>query len=117
MSYLDITLCSLTEIIGDFNLKAFANSGGIKSFSLGIIGYIGVIYYLIRSLQGSTVLVVNTAWDGISTIIESLAAYFILGERLNSASEYVGLVFIMAGLFLLKLPLMRQTDFIMPSFF
>lgn len=32
MSYYDITSCVLTEIIGDFGYKQFANEGGIKPF-------------------------------------------------------------------------------------
>jgi hypothetical protein len=44
-------------------LKEFANKGGILPFTIGIGGYIGVVYLLIISLQGSTVLMVNGAWD------------------------------------------------------
>lgn len=117
MSYYDVTLCVLTEIIGDFGFKEFANNGGIKPFSFGLMGYAGVIYYLIRSLQGSTVLMVNAAWDGISAIIESLAAFIILGERLESISQYFGIIFIILGLFLLKLPLKRKKPFSFPKFF
>jgi multidrug transporter EmrE-like cation transporter len=59
---------------------------------------------LIVSLQGSSILLVNGAWDGISTIIESIAAYVFLGERFQSHVQYVGLVFIIIGLCMLKIP-------------
>jgi hypothetical protein len=63
MSFQQIVTLSLVEIIGDFALKEFANKGGILPFTIGIGGYIGVVYLLIISLQGSTVLMVNGAWD------------------------------------------------------
>jgi multidrug transporter EmrE-like cation transporter len=44
---------------------------------------------------------VNGMWDGLSGIIETLAAYFILGERLTAWHQYLGLVLITVGLFLL----------------
>ena len=74
MSYLDVGLLVITEIVGDFGYKKFAEKGGINNFAVGTIGYIGVVYALIRSLQGSQVLVVNAAWDGLSALVESIAA-------------------------------------------
>ena len=50
MSYVDIGALCLTEIIGDFGYKEFANKGGIKNFAVGTVGYVGVIYFLIKSL-------------------------------------------------------------------
>jgi multidrug transporter EmrE-like cation transporter len=46
---------------------------------------------------------VNAAWDGVSAIVETLAAIFILGQRMNSISEWIGLVLIISGLFFLHL--------------
>jgi hypothetical protein len=61
MSYVDIGALCLAEIVGDFGFKAFANNGGIRNFATGSVGYLGVIFFLIKSLQGSTVLLVNAA--------------------------------------------------------
>lgn len=112
---MDITAMATVEILGDFSLKLFANEGGIHYLVGGVVGYIGVVYFLIRSLQNSTVLMVNGAWDGISTIIESAAAYLILGERMEHPSQYVGLVCIIVGLLLLNVPLHRTQPFKFPS--
>lgn len=117
MSYSDIGLIVLTEIIGDFGYKKFAENGGINNFAVGTIGYIGVIYALIRSLQGSQVLVVNAAWDGLSALVESIAAIVILGEGFDDPCKYLGIIFIIFGLFLLKLPLVNPHKFVFPKFF
>ena len=46
MSYVDIVCISLSEIVGDFGFKEFANKGGIRPFAVGATGYVGVIYFL-----------------------------------------------------------------------
>ena len=115
MSLMDITAMAVVEILGDFSLKAFANEGGSTYLMGGLLGYAGVIYFLIRALQNSTVLLVNGAWDGISTIIESAAAFFILGERMEHSCQYVGLGFIIVGLFLMRITLLRTKAFRFPS--
>jgi multidrug transporter EmrE-like cation transporter len=43
-------------------------------------------------------------WDGVSAVLESLAAYFILGERLKRPIEYFGLAIIILGIFMLHAP-------------
>ena len=102
MSLTDVTFMSLAEIIGDFGFKGVARQGGAFNWASGLGGYIGVIYYLIRSLRVGNVTYVNGMWDGISAILETAAAYFLFGERLNSISQYLGLGLIIAGLFILK---------------
>ena len=105
MSFYTVGLLSLTEIFGDFALKKYANEGGIANLGYGILGYVGVIYFLVESLRGSSVLMVNAAWDGISAFIESLMAYLILGERFSDPNQYIGIGLIVVGLFFLKIPL------------
>ena len=103
MSFMDVGLMSMAEIIGDFGFKGVARIGDLQSWMTGLGGYAGVIYFLIRSLRVGNVLYTNAAWDGISAILESLAAYFIMGERLTNKWQYLGLVFIIIGLFSLKM--------------
>lgn len=115
MSLVDIGALSIVEIIGDFSLKEFANNGGTEYLITGIGGYIGVIYMLIRALQGSDILTVNNAWDAMSSIIESLAAFIFLGERPKSIRQFLGIVFIILGLLLMDLPTFRKTPFKWPN--
>ena len=117
MSYQDISLLILTEIVGDFGYKKFADKGGLTNFAVGTVGYIGVIYALIRSLQGSQVLVVNAAWDGLSALVESAAAIVILGEGFDDPWKYFGIFLIVLGLFFLKLPIFNAKKFVFPQFF
>jgi multidrug transporter EmrE-like cation transporter len=105
MSLYSVGLLSITEIFGDFALKKYANDGGLSYLAYGIIGYIGVVYFLIKSLQGSSVLMVNAAWDGMSAFIESIMAYVVLGERFSDPNQYIGVGLIVIGLLFLKIPI------------
>jgi len=97
---LNIILLSIAEIFGDLKLKSFARYKQNNDLFSGIIGYGFVILFLIKSLEESNVLYVNGLWDGISAIIESIAAYYILGERLTNNTQYFGLIFIIFGIIL-----------------
>ena len=61
-----LIMLSIVEIMADFSLERYANFGGAKYFSIGALGYVGVVYLLIQSLKGYTILYVNNMWDGIS---------------------------------------------------
>jgi hypothetical protein len=74
---------------------------------------VGVIFFLIKSLQGFSILLVNPAWDGIS----GLVAYVLLGERFDDPYKYIGIVFIVIGLFFLKLPVVNERKFVFPKLF
>ena len=103
MSVFNLLALSFSEIIGDFQLKYYAKEKNLQYLFGGIAGYAGVIFFLVRALiQKSNILYVNAMWDGISAIMESVAAFVILGERLDSTQQYMGLSFIILGLFLLK---------------
>ena len=45
MSYQHLIPLVLTEIVGDFGYKVFANQGGVIPFATGTIGYVGVVYF------------------------------------------------------------------------
>jgi multidrug transporter EmrE-like cation transporter len=115
MSLPQILTLSFVEIIGDTSLKQYANDKGIQYLGLGVVSYIGVIILLIISLQDSTILLVNNAWDGTSSLIESIFAYVVLGERFDNYLQYVGVGLILFGLYLLKIPLSKSNHFHIPK--
>ena len=93
---------SIIEIIGDFSYKFFAYTDKIKYLVAGFISYIGVQFFLVQSLKNSSVLYVNGMWDGISGLLESIASMVFLGEKLTNTTQYLGIVFIIVGIVLLK---------------
>ena len=102
MSLLRVGILSVLEVFGDFMLKDYATFGTLTSLGLGGLGYVGVVIALIWSLRSGNVLLINGLWDGMSAVIESLAAYFILGDRLDNPFQYFGLLLTVLGVFMLK---------------
>ena len=98
----NLFLLCLVEVYGDFKFKAYArsNNDGVPLFIQGCAGYVGVIFFLIRMLRLNDVIWVNAMWDGGSALLETLFAYFMFGERLKHPVNYVGLVLIVLGLFM-----------------
>lgn len=101
--FLYVTLTSVIEIYGDFNLRWYAQTSQPTFLMQGLLGYVGVVVFLIQSLRHGNVLYVNGLWDGMSGLIESLAAYYYLGDRLKTTQQYVGLLMTLAGVALMKL--------------
>ena len=101
--FLYIFILSAVEIFSDFQLRFYAQTNNVTNLGWGVAGYVGVVYFLIQSLRFDNVLYVNALWDGMSGLIESIAAYLILGDRFKSPSQYVGLLFVITGIVLLKL--------------
>ncbi len=102
MSLSSIVMMSLFEIVGDFGWKGVARAPSVANWTAGSIGYLGVIYFLTRSLAVANVTYTNGMWDGVSALLSTLAAFFIFGERLNTPWQYLGLLVIIVGIFLLK---------------
>jgi len=102
-SLLLIVLLSLTEIYGDFALRFYAQTSKVEWLAHGITGYAGVVFFLVQALRGNNVLYVNGLWDGVSGLIESVAAYYILGDRLEKSAQYIGVLFVIVGIILMKM--------------
>lgn len=102
IGFLYIVAVSAVEVYGDFSLRFYAQTKKIKWLAHGLVGYAGVVAFLIMSFQHNNVLYVNGMWDGLSAIIGGSAAYFILGDRLATTSQYLGLAMIIVGVALMK---------------
>ena len=101
--FIYVFILAAVEIFADFNLRWYAQSGSTLNLGSGLVGYAGVVALLIKSFKFNNVLYVNGLWDGLSSIIESIAAYMILGDRLKNTQQYVGLTLTVAGVALMKL--------------
>ena len=102
MAFLDIVTLSLVEIFGDFNLVWYVQTNQIEFLYKGILGYVGVVYFLVQALRGGNLLYVNGMWDSLSTVFTSIASFVLLGDRLRTNSQYLGLILIIIGIYLLK---------------
>lgn len=101
-TFMNVIFISIVEIFGDFELEKYAHTNNIEHLARGITGYAAVVYFLVQSLRQSNILYVNLMWDGVSSLINTIAAMTILGERFESMEHIIGGVLIIAGLILIK---------------
>jgi multidrug transporter EmrE-like cation transporter len=93
MSLASVFAMSLAEIFGNFHLKNFASSNSKHNLLCGILGYCGVLYFLVRSFMlGGTLLWVSAMWEGMITVLGAGVAFFILGERFSHPIQYFGIL-------------------------
>ena len=104
MSLVNIFALSFVELFGDMNLADYANTGAPSALVQGVTGYALVVIFLIRCLMQGNLLYVNGMWDGVSGIVTAGAAYLLMGDRLSGWPQYLGLLMICAGTFLLHTP-------------
>jgi multidrug transporter EmrE-like cation transporter len=97
-----IIILSLVEFVGDSNFKRYAQTKTFKNLIVGIIAYIFVIKILIESFKQRNLIFTNAMWDAISTLISTLLAVFILKETLNNWQQWIGVISIILGIFLLN---------------
>ena len=99
-----IALMSLVEYAGDSSFKYFARSDKeYKYLVLGIIAYAIMIKLLITALKTGNLIYTNGMWDGISAVIETLLAYFLLRETLSNKFQWTGLILVIVGIFFLNI--------------
>ena len=92
MTLLNVCCMTLTEIFGNFNIQRYAQTNRNADLFLGILGYIGVIYFLARSFGHGNMLWVGAMWEGMIIVFSSAFAYFYLGERFHHPVQYLGIV-------------------------
>jgi multidrug transporter EmrE-like cation transporter len=99
---LTILLLSFVEYFGDANLKLYARKGRNINLIYGIIFYGFVIKFLIQALKSSNLIYANGMWDGVSTLVETVLAYYLLHESLSNPIQCLGLVMVIAGILALQ---------------
>ena len=92
MTILNVCLMSCAEIFANMHLQKFASNKVLRNLVLGILGYIGVLFFLVRSFGHGNMLWVTTMWEGMIIVMSATFAYFYLGERLNHVAQYIGIL-------------------------
>ena len=90
MSIVNVALMTASEIWGNAHFKLFTTNGKHHHLYAGLVGYVGVLIFLIKSLQTGSLLWVSAMWEGMIVVLGSLVAVFVLGENFESPIQWVG---------------------------
>ena len=91
MTLLNVGLMSCAEIFANMHIQQYATNNVLRNLVLGILGYMGVLFFLVRSFSHGNMLWVTTMWEGMIIVLSASFAYFYLGERFSHVFQYVGL--------------------------
>ena len=82
---------TIAEIIGNANLKNFTTESGHHGHLVGgCIGYMGVMYFLIKSFASTSMLMTTFLWEGMITVLGSAYAIIVLGENFDHWVQWAG---------------------------
>jgi multidrug transporter EmrE-like cation transporter len=90
MSLVNVALMTASEIWGNANFKLFTTNGKHHHLYAGILGYVGVLIFLIKCLQTGSLLWVSAMWEGMIVVMGSLVAVIVLGENFESPIQWIG---------------------------
>jgi multidrug transporter EmrE-like cation transporter len=91
MTIFNVAMMSAAEIFGNVHFQNYSSNNKVRSLVLGFLGYLGVIYFLIKSFGHGNMLWVSAMWEGMIIILGSTVAYFYLGERFDHPIQYFGI--------------------------
>jgi len=100
MSLLNVALMTFSELWGNAHFKMYTRNGNHAHLIAGVLGYIGVIAFLIKSLSVGTLLWVSAMWEGMIVVFGSLVAVFVLGENFESPVQWIGVGLGLVSMFL-----------------
>lgn len=92
MTLINVVFMTLSEIFGNMHIKNYAASNKHTHLLLGILGYIGVLYFLVKCFGHGNMLWVTSMWEGMIVLLGSAFAYFYLGERFDHPVQYFGII-------------------------
>ena len=104
MVLLEVLAMTFAETFGNMNLRRFAQSGNSahRHLGFGILGYAGVLFFLIRAFALKNLLVVTALWEGMITVVGAASAYFLLGERFRHPIQWIGLILALVSVMIIQ---------------
>lgn len=102
MGYSYLLVAILAEVAATSSLKASNGFTDIRYSLVVVIGYAIAFYFLSLTLRYIPVGVAYAIWSGIGTVLITLAAWFLHGQRLDAAA-IAGISLITLGVVVLNL--------------
>jgi multidrug transporter EmrE-like cation transporter len=103
MFIFNIIALTILQYLADVNLKTYARMGTKMSLFYAALCYIGVMAMFVYSVKYSNVLYTRALENGISTVLESVLAYYLLKESMTNRYQWSGLGLVILGVAMLNI--------------
>ena len=99
----NILVLTVLQYLADVNLKSYARTNNYMSLFYASLCYIGVMAMFVYSVKYSNVLYTRALENGVSTVLESVLAYYLLKESMTNKYQWSGLGFVILGVAMLNI--------------
>jgi drug/metabolite transporter (DMT)-like permease len=89
------------ETYGNYNLKNYAFSNNKYQLFKGLFAWSLVLYLLVMSFRNHNMMHVSMMWEFSITLFTVLTAYFVMGERFTDWKQWLGVLIIFMGAWLI----------------
>jgi multidrug transporter EmrE-like cation transporter len=92
MTVLNVLLMTLSELFGNTHLKWFSENKDRWHLTMGLLAYMSVIFFLIRSFSSKSMMWTCVMWEAMIVIGGAIVAYFVFGEKFTHWIQGVGIL-------------------------
>lgn len=102
MNWFYLAIAIVSEVLATSALKASEGFTRLYPSLVVVVGYGLAFYFLSLTLRTIPVGIAYAVWSGVGIVLISLAGWIVYDQRLDAAA-ILGLMLIVAGVFVLKL--------------
>ena len=99
MSFINILVMTAAELFGNTHLKWFSQEGRHHNLALGLLAYLIVITFLVKSLAAESMMWTCIMWEAAIVIGGAITAYLVFGEKFNHWIQWVGILLALGAAF------------------
>jgi len=93
MTLLFVLAMTSAELFGNAHLKWFAENGKHHHLGLGILAWVVVLYFLVKTLKNSDMMWTCIMWEAMIVVGGAITAYIFFGEKFTHWIQWLGLLF------------------------
>jgi len=93
MTVLNVLIMTLAELFGNAHLKWYAENGKNHHLGLGVIAWLAVLVFLVKTLKSQSMMWTCIMWEAMIVLGGALMAYFIFGEKFTHWIQWLGVLF------------------------
>lgn len=97
MSFMYVLAMTAAELIGNAHLKWFADEGKHHNLMFGILAWMAVLFFLIKTLASSSMMWTCIMWEAMIVIGGAITAWLFFGEKFTHWIQWLGLIFAVAA--------------------
>ena len=98
-SFLIVLAMTIFELFGNCHLKWFAENGSHHHLCFGLLAYVGVIFFLIKSFTSSSMMWTCIMWEAMIVVGGAVTAYLVFGEKFTHWAQWLGVLLAIGAAF------------------